>query len=158
MQHNDLIKKIYETSTGDLAALPIDKLADLQSKIETLIAQADNVRKWLNGALMLKYSPLINEKRDRLQQPYGEIKLHDEGYEIIEDRPMLLTWDEQKLREYAARITANGANPEDYMDISYTVSEQKYNSLSSEVRKILNEAGNIRQARSSILIVKLGED
>lgn len=144
MQPTNIIYEIASKPIGELAKLPTAKLAEMQKEVETLIVLADNVRKWLNGALMLKYNTQINEKRTKTNRPYGEISFSDNEYIVTEDRPMLLEWQKDKLKEYAKRIAANGANPEDYMDIDYTISEKKYCSLSDEARKSLNAAGNIR--------------
>lgn len=90
MQPTNIIYEISSKPIGELAELPVAELAEMQREVETLIALADNVRKWLNGALMLKYSSLINEKRAKTNRPYGEISLPDNGYIVTEDRPMLL--------------------------------------------------------------------
>lgn len=114
----------------------------------------DNVRKWLNGALMLKYRDRLDAKRRELGRTFGEIRLQEDGLEITEDRPMVLEWQKDKLKEYAKRIAANGGNPEDYMDIDYTISEEKYCSLSDEARKSLNAAGNIRPGCTVITLTQ----
>ena len=67
---------------------------------------------------------------------------------------MVLEWQKDKLKEYAKRIAANGGNPEDYMDIDYTISEEKYCSLSDEARKSLNAAGNIRPGCAVITLTQ----
>lgn len=154
MQPTNIIYEIASKPIGELAELPAAKLAEMQKEVETLIALADNVRKWLNGALILKYSTQINEKRMKTNRPYGEIRFSDNEYIVTEDRPMLLEWQKDKLKEYAKRIAANGGNPEDYMDINFTISEKKYASLSSEVRKSLNAAGNIRPGCAVITLTQ----
>lgn len=154
MQPTNIIYEISSKPIGELAELPVAELAEMQKEVETLIALADNVRKWLNGALMLKYSTLINEKRTKTNRPYGEISFPDNGYIVTEDRPLVLEWQKDKLKEYAKRIADNGGNPEDYMDIDYTISEKKYCSLSDEARKSLNTAGNIRPGCAVITLAK----
>lgn len=154
MQPTNIIYEIASKPIGELAELPAAELAEMQKEVETLIALADNVRKWLNGALMLKYSTQINEKRTKTNRSYGKISFPDNGYIVTEDRPMLLEWQKDKLKEYAARIAANDGNPEDYMDIRYTISEKKYCSLSDEARKSLNAAGTIRPGRAVITLAK----
>lgn len=46
-----------------------------------------------------------------LGRTFGEINLQEDGLEITEDRPMVLEWQKDKLKEYAKRIAANGGNP-----------------------------------------------
>lgn len=154
MQPTNIIYEIASKPISELAELPVAELAEMQKEVETLIALADNVRKWLNGALMLKYSTLINEKRTKTNRPYGEISFPDNGYIVTVDRPLVLEWQKDKLKEYAKRIAANGGNPEDYMDIDYTISEKKYCSLSDEARKSLNTARNIRPGCAVITLAK----
>ena len=154
MQPTNIIYEIASKPISELAELPAAELAKMQKEVETLIALADNVRKWLNGALMLKYSTHINEKRAKTNCPYGEISFTDNEYIVTEDRPLVLEWQKDKLKEYAKRIAANGGNPEDYMDIDYTISEEKYCSLSDEARKSLNAAGNIRPGCAVITLTQ----
>lgn len=154
MQPTNIIYEIASKPIGELAELPAAELAEMQKEVETLIALADNVRKWLNGALMLKYNTQINEKRAKTNRPYGEISFTDNEYIVTEDRPLVLEWQKDRLKEYAKRIAANGGNPEDYMDIDYTISEKKYCSLSDEARKSLNAAGNIRPGCAVITLTK----
>lgn len=157
MHHNNILIEISQTPIGDLADKPVAELADMQNQVELLIAQADNVRKWLNGALCLKYGDIFKEKREKFNRPFDEISFCDQGMVVTEDRPMLLQWQEDKLREYAARISANGGNPDDYMDIAYTISEKKYQKLSDEARRSLNAAGKICTGRTVISISPAGE-
>lgn len=154
MQNNKILYEISRMPIGELVEKPAAELAAIQKQIETLIVQADNVRKWLNGALQLKYGSRLDARRRELKRPYGEICLNEDGLQIVEDRPMVLEWQKDKLKEYAKRIAANGGNPEDYMDIDYTISEKKYCSLSDEARKSLNAAGNIRPGCAVITLTQ----
>lgn len=148
------IDKFMKTSIGEIADLPIDKLSELQNAFERLVIRAEMARQWLTGALMLKYSPQINEKREANRQPYGEIKIRDHGYLITENRPLSCEWDKAKLKKYAERIRESGGNPEDYIDISYTVSEQRYFSLVDDVRENLNKLCTLKPCQSQITIEK----
>ena len=66
MQPTNIIYEIASKPIGELAELPAAELAEMQKEVETLIALADNVRKWLNGALMLKYRDRLDgQKRPR---------------------------------------------------------------------------------------------
>ena len=134
--------------------LKVSDISPKQDAIELYIRAKDNVRKWLNGALMLKYRDRLDAKRRELGRTFGEIRLQEDGLEITEDRPMVLEWQKDKLKEYAKRIAANGGNPEDYMDIDYTISEKKYCSLGDEARKSLNAAGNIRPGCTVITLTQ----
>lgn len=154
MQPTNIIYEISSKPIGELAELPAAELAEMQKEVETLIALADNVRKWLNGALQLKYRDRFDARRREQGRTFGEIRLQEDGVEITENRPLVLEWQKDKLKEYAKRIADNGGNPEDYMDIDYTISEKKYCSLSDEARKSLNTAGNIRPGCAVITLAK----
>lgn len=158
MENIKELEKFAKMSLQEISELPIERLAALQKGFETLIVHADMARQGLNGALRLKYSPLINEKRDKRSQPYGEIRIKDENYTIIENRPLVGEWDSSKLKKYAERIKDSGGNPEDFVDITYNVSEKRYLSLSDEVRRSLNEICVLRPCQSIISIKKNGEN
>lgn len=71
MQPTNIIYEIASKPIGELAELPAAELAEMQKEVETLIALADNVRKWLNGALMLKYRDRLDAKRRELGSQYS---------------------------------------------------------------------------------------
>lgn len=152
------IDKFMKMSIGDISQLPIKKLNEFQTVFENMAAKAILARQWLSGALLLKYSPLINEKRETKAQPYGDITIKDQGYVVIESRPLACEWDKTKLKKYADRIRESGGNPEDYMDISYTISEHRYFSLADDVRSSLNEICSLKPGKESITIEKCGGD
>ena len=97
MQPTNIIYEIASKPIGELAELPAAELAEMQKEVETLIALADNARKWLNGALMLKYRDRLDAKRRELCRTFGEIRLQEDGLEIPEDRPLVVEWPKEKL-------------------------------------------------------------
>ena len=101
MQPTNIIYEIASKPIGELAELPAAELAEMQKEVETLIALADNVRKWLNGALMLKYRDRLDAKRRELGRTFGEIRLQEDGLEITEDRPMVLEWQKEHPLSWA---------------------------------------------------------
>lgn len=84
MQPTNIIYEIASKPIGGLAELPAAELAEMQTEVETLIALADNIRKWLNGVLMLKYRDKLDARRRELGRTFGEICLLEDGLTITE--------------------------------------------------------------------------
>jgi len=49
-------------------------------------------------------------------------------------------WDQDKLKGVFEAIKKHGDNPEDYIDLSYSVSESKYNSWPEHIKNIFKSA------------------
>lgn len=59
-------------------------------------------------------------------------------YEVV--CPASIEWNQEKLKEIFDLIKKHGDNPEDYIDLHYSVSETKYNNFPEHIKNIFRPA------------------
>ena len=148
---------IHRMPVGQIAALPADQLAMLKGVAAQQLSQAKTVSDWLDGAISLKYSDRAAECRHDAGKDTGTIRFEDSGVTVIADLVKRIEWDQAMLAGLVERIRADGADPTDYVDISYGVSERKYNAWHTDIRQEVEPARTVRTGKPKFRLV-LGEE
>ena len=148
---------IHRMPVGQIAALPAGQLAILKGAADQQLTQSKTVSDWLDGAISLKYADRAAECRHDAGKDTGTIRFEDSGVTVIADLVKRIEWDQAKLAGLVERIRADGANPTDYVDISYSVSERKYNAWHTDIRQEVEHARTVRTGKPKFRLV-LGEE
>ncbi len=77
------------------------------------------------------------------------MRIDDHGQTVKCEVKRIVEWDQAKLRQLARNIAASGDIPEQYMTISYKVSETNYNSWPAPLRQQFEGARSVRPAKPS---------
>lgn len=67
-------------------------------------------------------------------------------YEVV--CPPSIEWNQEKLKEIFDLIKKHGDNPEDYIDLHYSVSETKYNNFPEYIKNIFKPARINKEANN----------
>ena len=148
---------IHRMPVGQIAALPADQLAMLKGVADQHLTQAKTVSDWLDGAISLKYADRAAECRHDAGKDTGTIRFEDSGVTVIADLVKRIEWDQAMLAGLVERIRADGADPTDYVDISYGVSERNYNAWHTDIRQEVEPARTVRTGKPKFRLV-LGEE
>ena len=89
-------------------------------------------------------------------KPQGSTTLEQDGIKITVTIPMRTSWDENKLREIAAKISSHGDNPEDFIQYKLSVPETKYKNFPEPVRNLFEPARTIKPGKKQITVVEDG--
>lgn len=89
-------------------------------------------------------------------KPQGSTTLEQDGIKITVTIPMRTSWDENKLREIAAKISSHGDNPEDFIQYKLSVPETKYKNFPEPVRNLFEPARTIKPGKKQIKVVEDG--
>lgn len=146
---NDLI----DLPVGDIAELPVDRLASLQDELAHVICRTKSVSGCLQSALELRYGKRANEARLADGRDTGTVRLADGDFTIVADLPKRVDWDQKLLTELAERIGAAGEDPADYVDVSFKVPERKYAAWPERIRHSFEAARTVRTGTQKIEIV-----
>ncbi len=127
---NDLMifpSDLPELSVGQIAALPHQRLQELDTSLSELATWVKQSRERLNAALESRYGEqgravLVNSGRD-----FGVSHLSDGPLQVTFELPKRVSWDQKRLAEIAERIVAAGERIQDYMDVELSVSESRFN-------------------------------
>ena len=120
------LKEILTLSVSDLAAKSGEELLKLVDSAEALLTETQRIRDWLESAIAYKYVYKATSIRSELQQEFGFIYFEDGAVKVTSEIPKAITWDQKKLTAIADTIRNQGENPEEFMEVQYTVLDARF--------------------------------
>jgi hypothetical protein len=152
------LDNLLHTPQGDLAALPPQKLAQL---LEEAKFKRDNYKllhERVQGIVNFKYRDSFNHNRVAQEKETGLIRIEDDNYIIAQDITKKTDWDKKKLAEIIEKIKSQGDDPAEYVDVLYKVSEHKFKSWPSFIRKVFEPARTIKHGKPTYTLTPKTED
>lgn len=127
--------------------------AELKAAATRLEHEAKTI---LSEAFMAQASDLLKDK----PEPYGSVSIDDGNFKISFDFEKKVKWDESKLRDIGADITANweGDDPNNYIDVKMSVSETKYKAWPPMLKKVFDPARTVSNGTTKVTLKKLVEE
>ncbi len=122
-------------SIGDISALPPDLLFTLQEAAHAETARVKRLRDRLEAGIGRRYGAAIEAERSAQGKTSGTVRIEDAGVVVIADLPKKVTWDQDRLAAMAARISASGDDPTEYLEIAYRVSERRFGAWPEAMRE-----------------------
>lgn len=120
-------EEVLATPAGDLAALASESLFEFKNDAADLLAIAKAISEHIDRALDLKYADRAHQLRLAANKDTGVVHFDDGRVRITADLPKKVDWDQTRLAEITRRIAANGDDPSEYVEVSYRISETKFN-------------------------------
>jgi hypothetical protein len=102
----------------------------------------------LESALDLKYRTQAHTLRLAAGKDTGVIHFTDGRVEITADLPKKVEWDQAKLAEISQRIAASGEKPTQYIEVSYRVSESKFNAWPDTIKNSFLPARTLKTGKA----------
>ncbi len=140
-------------SVAEITGLSAQDLMQLQSALAESLRQARDLKEWIDGAIALKYDAQAKALRAQLGKDTGTIHFDDQGVRVTADLPKKPVWDQKKLSEIAERITANGDDPTEYLDITYKVAERKYTAWPENLREVFAPARTLKTGKPTFQLI-----
>lgn len=142
---------------GEIAALPGDQLALLKQDADARLRAAKSLCDWLDGAIALKYGDRAQEARRAEGKDTGTVRFQDGPVTVVAELPKRVDWDQAMLAGLVERIRADGADPTEYVDVSFSVPERKYTAWPKDIRQEFEPARTVRTAKPKFRLL-LGEE
>ena len=130
------------------------------SKIKELISERDNT---LERIALLKadlqnininIDDIVGEKFKKLRQEFqkdtGTVNLKIDGVEVKQDIPKQVKWDQVILKDKYTIISECGDNPDDYISLSYKISESVYSALSDKEKTFFDKARTVQSGKPKL--------
>ena len=120
---------------------------------EQALSQLRVQKEWLESVVAHKYVYRAAQVRSQQQQEYGEVEFDDDGVKVLVDLPRDISWDQGKLRAIAQRIQEQGEDPSEFLDIHYSVSQDKFDQWPQHIRRSFEPALQIKTGRCTYRLV-----
>lgn len=111
---------------------------------------ADAIELELRNALAASIEAAYATKEDK----FGTANVEADGVSFKVFTPKVVVWDQSKLRDIYDTIKRSNDNPDDYIKVSYEVSEAKYKAWPQLIRESFEDARTTKEGKVKIEVIK----
>ena len=149
--------QVLATPAGELAQQSGESLFQLKNDAADLLAAAKAIVEHIDRAVDLKYAQRAHELRLAAGKDTGVVHFDDGQVRITADLPKKVEWDQAKLGDITRRIAANGEDPAEYVEISYRISETKFNAWPETLKSAFAPARTLKTGKPGFRIALIQE-
>lgn len=150
--------QVLATPAGELAELQAETLFQLKNDAADLLSAARAIVEHIDRALEIKYAEQARALRLAAGKDTGVVHFSDGHVRITADLPKKVEWDQKLLAKIAKRIAEGGEDPADYVEISYRVSEAKFNAWPQTLKSVFEPARTLKTGKPSFRLALVGEE
>lgn len=140
---------------SELAQHSGESLFQLKNNAADLLAAAKAISEHIDRALSLKYADRAQALRLSANKDTGVVHFTDDRVRVSAELSKKVEWDQQQLADIVQRITTNGDNPNDYIEVSYRVSESRFNAWPESIRSVFVPARTLKTGKPSFRLALL---
>ena len=152
-QHEDVLS----IPATELAAFDARNLFQLKTLVADRLATAKAEVDHIEHALNLKYAERAKHLRMVAGKDSGVVHFDDGEVRITADLPKKVEWDQAKLNDITRRIAANGEDPTEYVEISYRISETKFNAWPETLKSAFAPARTLKTGKPGFRLALIQE-
>ncbi|WP_374474923.1 hypothetical protein [Zoogloea sp.] len=149
--------QVLLTPAGELAELSSESLFKLKNDAADLLAAAKDIVEHVDRALDLRYAQRAHQLRLAAGKDTGVVHFNDGQVRITADLPKKVEWDQAKLNDITRRIAANGEDPTEYVEISYRISETKFNAWPETLKSAFAPARTLKTGKPGFRLALIQE-
>jgi hypothetical protein len=150
-------EQVLATPAGVLAEQSSASLFQLKNDATDLLTTAKALVEHIEQALNLKYADRAQQLRFACGKDTGIVHFDDGRVRITADLPKKIEWDQTKLSDITQCIAANGDDPSEYVEISYRVSEAKFNAWPDSLKSVFVPARTLKTGKPGFRLTLLKE-
>jgi len=152
-----ILHETLATPVAELAQRPGEALHRLQLDAGDLLAAVKAVVEHIDRAVDLKYADRARQLRLAAGKDTGVVHFDDGTVRVTADLPKRVDWDQPKLADIARRIAASGDDPSEFLEISYRVSETKFNAWPESLKSAFAPARTVKTGKAGFRLALLKE-
>ena len=149
---------ILATPAAELAEQSSESLFRIKSDAADLLAATKTVVEHIDRAVDLKYAHRAHQLRLASGKDTGVVHFDDGDVQITADLPKRVEWHQVKLADIVRRIAASGDDPAQFVEISYRVSEAKFNAWPQSLRSAFVAARTLQTGKPTFRLTLLKEN
>ena len=149
--------QVLATPAGELAERSSESLFQLKNDAADLLAAAKAIVEHVDRALDLRYAQRAHQLRLAAGKDTGVVHFDDGHVRITADLPKKVEWDQAKLNDITRRIAAHGEDPAEYVEISYRISETKFNAWPETLKSAFAPARTLKTGKPGFRLALIQE-
>jgi len=150
-------EQVLATPAGTLAQQPAELLFSIKNAAADLLASGKALSDHIDQALDFKWSERARNLRHDAGKDTGVVHFDDGNVRVTADLPKKVDWDQARLAEITRRITDSGDDAKQYVEISYRVSETKFNAWPETLKSAFEAARTVKSGKPSYRIALVKE-
>ncbi|RDE49467.1 MAG: hypothetical protein DVS81_16465 [Candidatus Accumulibacter meliphilus] len=149
------LQHLLATPASQLAEQPSQALFQIKSDAADLLAAAKTIVEHVDRAVELKYVHRARQLRLAASKDSGVVHFDDDQVRITADLPKKVEWDQKQLADITRRIAASGDDPSQYVEVTYRVSETKFNAWPESLKSAFAPARTLRTGKPGFRLALL---
>ena len=150
-------QSLAELSVAQLAALSPQQKIVLARQLEQAGDWLKQVKARLDAALEQTYGDRIRVARSDGGKDFGVVHVADGDVRLSVDVSKRVSWDQTQLATIAKRIDAAGESVEEFIDVSYSISESRFQNWPSTLRTQFEAARTVKPGKPTYRLTPAGE-
>ena len=140
-------EQVLATPAGTLAQQPAELLFSFKNSAADLLTDAKSLCDHIDQAIDFKWNERARFLRHEVDKDTGIVHFDDGNVRITADLPKKIEWDQTRLAEIARRISESGEDPKQYVEITFRVSETKFNAWPDTLKSSFNAARTVKTGK-----------
>lgn len=149
--------QVLATPVGKLALQSAEVLFHLKNAAADRLAEAKQLHDHLDLAIDFKWRDQARNLRHADGKDTGVIHFDDGDVRITADLPKKIEWDQARLADITKRIADSGDDPRQYVEITYRVSETKFNAWPDTLKSSFEAARTVKTGKPSYRLALIKE-
>ncbi len=150
-------EQVLATPAGTLAQQPAELLFSIKNAAADLLASGKALSDHIDQALDFKWSERARNLRHDAGKDTGVVHFDDGNVRVTADLPKKVDWDQARLAEITRRIADSGDDAKQYVEISYRVSETKFNAWPETLKSAFEAARTVKSGKPSYRLALVKE-
>ena len=151
-------EQVLATPVGALAQQPAERLFRIKSAANDLLAAGKALSDHIDQAIDFKWSERARNLRHDAGKDTGVVHFDEDEVRITADLPKKVDWDQTRLADMTRRIAESGDDPRQYVEITYRVSETKFNAWPETLKSAFEAARTVKTGKPSYRLALMKEE
>ncbi|WP_223618967.1 hypothetical protein [Lysobacter sp. ESA13C] len=153
-----LLERCMGRPASELADYSPEMLLDLKKQAAEALATAKANADWIDRALDLKYGYIAAQQRLAADKDTGTVSFADGDIRVSVELPKKVEWDQAQLARIVERIRAAGKDPAEFVEVTYRISETRYNAWPPSLRTSFDAARTLKTGKPSFRLSAPGDE
>ncbi len=151
-----ILQQVLQTTPQEAAKLPVTLYAELLRQSDAVQEFAKAVREFAEASSELRYAEVAQHARSIEGRDFGVVRIEDAGHTVVCETRKIVDWDQDQLKQLAAKITAAGDDPYLYMEASLKVQESKFQAWPPVLSVQFESARTVRPGKTTYRFERRG--
>jgi hypothetical protein len=150
-------EQVLGTPAGTLAQQPAETLFHIKNAAADLLAAGKALTNHVDLAIDIKWKDRARQLRHEAAKDFGVVHFDEGDVRVTSELGKRVEWDQKALAQIASRIASSGEDPAQYLELTYHVSETKFNAWPQTLRSAFEAARTVKPAKATYRLALMKE-